>query len=85
MYACTRQLAGLGGVDSEAQSVVARLRREWLTNTPAWSDVYDGLAGLPDKVLDRRVIVLDDGRNVKDIETLRSLLSRYPKDAVRIG
>ena len=81
VYACTRQLAGLGGLDAEAQPVVDWLRREWLTNTPAWSDVYDGLASLPDEVLDRTVIVLDDGSNVSGVETLRSLLGRFPKDA----
>ena len=81
VYACTRQLAGLGGLDAEAQPVVDWLRREWLTNTPAWSDVYDGLASLPDEVLDRTVILLDDGSNVTGVETLRSLLGRFPKDA----
>ena len=81
VYACTRQLAGLGGLDAEAQPVVDWLRREWLTNTPAWSDVYDGLASLPDEVLDRTVILLDDGSNVSGVETLRSLLGRFPKDA----
>ncbi len=85
VYSCTRQLAGLGGLDAQAQDVVAWLRREWFTNTPAWSDVYDGLSGLPDTVLDRRVIILDDGSNVKGIETLRSLLSLYPKEAARAG
>lgn len=83
VYACTRQLAGLGGLDTQAQDVVAWLRREWLTNTPAWSDVYDGLSGLPAEVLDRPVILLDDGSNVKGIETLRSLLTRFPKDAAQ--
>lgn len=85
VYACSRQLVGLGGLDAQAQSVVDWLRREWFTNTPAWSDVYDSLAGLPPEVLDRRVIILDDGSNVKGVETLRSLLARYPKDAARTG
>ena len=80
VYACTRQLTGLGGLDAEAQPVVDWLRREWLSNTPAWSPVYDGLAGLDPEVLDRPVILLDDGSNVKGVETLRSLLQRYPKD-----
>ena len=80
VYACTRTLTGLGGVEAEALPVVEWLRREWFTNTPAWSDVYDGLAALPDQVLDRPVILLDDGSNVKGVETLRSLLSRFPKD-----
>lgn len=81
VYACTRQLAGLAGLDSQAQPLVDWLRREWFTNTPAWSPVYDGFAGLPAEVLDRPVILLDDGSNVKGIETLRSLLARFPKEA----
>ncbi len=80
VYACTRTLAGLGGLDGPAQGVVDWLRREWFSNTPAWSPVYDGLAGLDSEVLDRPVILLDDGSNVKGLETLRSLLERYPKD-----
>lgn len=80
VYACTRQLAGLAGLDAQAQPVVSWLLREWTTNTPAWSDVYDSLSGLPPELLDRQIIVLDDGSNVKGVETLRSLLSLYPKD-----
>ena len=80
VYACTRQLAGLGGVDAQAQPIVDWLRREWFSNTPAWSPVYDSLASLDDDVLDRPVILLDDGSNVKGIETLRTLLVRFPKD-----
>jgi len=81
VYSCTRQLIGLGGVEAPAQPLMDWLRREWLTNTPAWSPVYDGLAQMPDEVLDRQVILLDDGSNVKGVETLRSLLSRFPKEA----
>ena len=81
VYACTRQLAGLAGLDAEAQPLVDWLRREWFSNTPAWSPVYDVFATLPDEVLDRPVILLDDGSNVKGIESLRSLLARYPKEA----
>lgn len=83
VYSCTRQLAGLSGLDTQAQPVVDWLRREWLTNTPAWSDVYDGLAGLPDAVLDKPVILLDDGSNVKGLESLRSLLQRFPKSVTQ--
>jgi hypothetical protein len=81
VYACSRKLSGLAGLDAQAQPVVDWLRREWFSNIPAWSPVYDGLASLPQEVLDRPVIVLDDGSNVKGIETLRSLLARYPKEA----
>ena len=80
VYACTRQLSGLAGLDAEAQPIVDWLRREWFTNQPAWSAVYDGFMNLPDTVLDRPVILLDDGSNVKGIETLRTLLARYPKE-----
>ncbi len=80
VYSCSRLLAGLSGVDAEAQPLVDWLRREWLTNTPAWADVYDGLLSLPDSVLDKPVILLDDGSNVIGLESLRALLARYPKE-----
>ena len=80
VYACTRTLTGLGGLDLEGQVMVDWLRREWTTNTPAWSDVYDSLAGQSPEVLDRQIILLDDGSNVTGVETLRSLLTRFPKD-----
>ena len=81
VYACTRQLAGLSGMDTAAQPVVDWLRREWFTNTPAWLAVYDSLAGLPAEVRAKPVILLDDGSNVVGIESLDSLLQRYPKTA----
>ena len=81
VYACTRLLAGLSGADASGQPLVDWMRREWLTNTPAWSDVYDGLAGLPPDVLSKPVILLDDGSNVIGLESVASLLQRYPKMA----
>lgn len=81
VYACTRQLAGLAGADSTAQPLVDWLRREWLTNTRAWSDVYGYLSAMPDSVLDKPVILLDDGSNVIGLETMRALLERYPAEA----
>lgn len=81
VYSCTRLLSGLAGVDSEAQPLVDWLRREWLTNTPAWSDSYDALASMPDSVLDKPIILLDDGSNVIGLDTMRSLLARFPRAA----
>jgi len=81
VYSCTRLLSGLAGVDSEAQPLVDWLRREWLTNTPAWSDSYDTLAAMPSSVLDKPMILLDDGSNVIGLDTMRSLLLRFPRDA----
>jgi len=81
VYSCTRLLAGLASEDQGAQPMVDWLRREWLTNTRAWTGVYGYLAGMPDSVLDRPVILLDDGSNVTGLETMRSLLARYPAEA----
>jgi len=33
---------------------------------------------MPDEVLDRPMILLDDGSNVIGLESVRSLLNRYP-------
>ena len=33
------------------------LRREWLTNTPAWTDVYGYLAGMPDEVKRNQTVI----------------------------
>jgi hypothetical protein len=82
VYSCTRQLAGLSGVDSAAQPVVDWLRKEWLNNTAGWEQEYVGLTQLPDFVLDRPVILLDEGSNVIGIETMRALLERYKPASV---
>jgi hypothetical protein len=81
VYSCTRLLAGLAGEDAGAQPLVDWLRREWLTNTRAWADVHGYLSGMPDSVLDRPVILLDDGSNVIGLESVRTLLARYPAEA----
>jgi len=81
VYTCTRLLAGLAGEDGGAQPLVDWLRREWLTNTPAWSTVHGYLAEMPDEVLNKPVILLDDGSNVIGLESMRSLLNRYPASA----
>lgn len=79
VYACTRQLAGLSGMDTAAQPIVDWLRREWFTNTAAWGPVYDSLAAMPPEVLAKPVILLDEGSNVIGLESMASLLQRFPK------
>lgn len=79
VYSCTRQLAGLSGSDTSALPLVEWIRREWYTNTPAWTDVYDSLAQMPANVLAKPVILLDDGSNVIGVESVQSLLQRFPK------
>jgi hypothetical protein len=81
VYACTRILAGLSGQDAEAQPLVDWLRREWLGNKGAWSDVYGYLDSMPDAVKDKQMIILDDGSNVIGLDTVRYLLERYPASA----
>jgi len=81
VYSCTRILSGLAGADTTGQPLVDWLRREWLTNTGAWSDVYDGLAAMPDSVLDKPMILLNDTSDVIGLDSMRSLLQRYPKFA----
>ena len=77
VYSCSRLLGGLTGTELESEPLVSWLRREWLTNTRAWSDVYGSLSNMSDDVLDRPVILLDDGSNVVGLETFRSLVGRF--------
>lgn len=81
VYSCTRIISGLAGADSTAQPLVDWLRREWLTNTPAWAEVYTQLQSMPESVQSRPVILLDDGSNVVGLESVRSLLARFPQYA----
>ncbi len=81
VYSCSRLLAGLSASDAGAQPIVDWLRREWFTNTEAWSDVYDSLAAMPASVLDKPVILLDEGSNVIGLDSMSALLERYPRTA----
>ena len=81
VYSCTRIISGLAGADATAQPLVDWLRREWLTNTPAWAEVYTQLQAMPESVQDKPVILLDEGSNVVGLETVRTLLARYPQYA----
>ncbi len=76
-YSCTRLLVGLSGMDSSAQPIVDLLRREWLTDSSAWTAAWPDLVKMPVEVLDKQVILLDDYDNVVGLETLRSLLDRF--------
>ena len=75
-YSCTRLLAGLSGEDTGAQQVVDWLRREWLTNTPAWTAVWPGFITMAPEVLDKQFILLDNDNQVVGFETIRTLLDR---------
>jgi len=81
-YACTRILAGLSGMDSEAQALVDWLRREWNTNTPAWTDEYERINSMPDSVKSKTVILMDSTSNVIGLETVQGLLNRFTVERV---
>ena len=81
VYTCSRLLSGLSGTDAIAQPLVDWLRREWLTNTRAWSDVYDGLTAMPPAVQAKPVILLDEGGNVIGMDTVGNMLARFTKFA----
>lgn len=78
VYSCSRILAGLSGADFFGQAYVDWMRREWLTNTRAWNDVRGYLENMPDWVRRKPVIILDDGSNVIGLESVDSLLQRFP-------
>ena len=75
-YSCSRILVGLSGMDSKGQGIVDWLRREWQTDTPAWTAVWPQLVTMDAAVLDKKLILLDDGNSVVRLETVRTLLDR---------
>lgn len=81
LYNCTRILIGLSGMDATAQPLVDWMRREWLTNTGSWMNEYDWLAGMPPEVRAKNLILLDEENRVVGLESIGSLVSRFPKFA----
>ena len=81
LYSCTRLLVGLSGMDTTARPLVDWMRREWLTNTGSWMNEYDWIAGMPEDVRAKNLILLDEANNVVGLESIGSLVSRFPKFA----
>lgn len=77
MYACTRILAGLSGMDTTAQPLVDFQRREWLTNQEAWLDEYPRLQTLPPEVLAKKLILISGNNDVVGLESIDALMQRY--------
>ena len=77
MYACTRILAGLSGMDSAAQPLVDYQRREWFTNTSAWLEEYPNLLTLSPEVRAKKLILLSGNNDVVGLETIDALMQRY--------
>ncbi len=79
-YSCSRILTGLGGVGETGGSLVAWQLNEWLQNTSYWDYYYPTLAGMPDSVRSRTVILLDADKSVTGLVPFQTLLDRYPAD-----
>ena len=77
MYACTRILAGLSGMDSTAQGLVDYQRREWLTNEAAWLNEYPNLQLLPPEVRAKQLILISGNNDVLGLESIDRLMQRY--------
>ena len=79
-YACTRLLVGLAGQDMTGQPVINWVKREWLTNTPAWFEEYPALQTLPPESKARKLILMDLFNNVVGLETIGYFLDRVKPD-----
>jgi hypothetical protein len=77
MYACTRMLSGLSGMDATAQGLVDFQRREWFTNEEAWLNEYPNLIALPPEVRAKKLILISGNNDVTGLETIDVLLQRY--------
>jgi hypothetical protein len=77
-YSCTRILAGLAGQGVPAAGLVQWQLDEWLQNESNWDHYHQYLSQMSPEVRGRVVIILDEEDQVIGLETLQSLLDRYP-------
>jgi hypothetical protein len=62
------------------QPVINWVKREWLTNTPAWFEEYPALQTLPPESKARKLILMDLFNNVVGLETIGYFLDRVKPD-----
>jgi hypothetical protein len=84
-YACTRILTGLAGADSTGLPIVNWLRREWFTNTPAWLEEYPGLITVPQDLRERKLILMNEVKEVIGLETLQTFMDREKPEWAKDG
>lgn len=77
-YSCTRILAGLAGQGVPAAGLVQWQLDEWLQNESNWDHYHQYLSQMSPEVRGRVVIILDEDDQVIGLETIQSLLDRYP-------
>lgn len=79
-YSCTRLLTGVAGMEGPGQGLVQWTLDEWLTNESQWDHYQQYFNQMIPEARNRKVILLDDDSKVVGIETLQSLMDRFPAD-----
>lgn len=77
-YSCTRLLTGVAGQDVPAASVVQWTLDEWLQNESMWDKYHRYFELLTPETRARTLILLDNDSKVVGVESIQSLLDRYP-------
>lgn len=77
-YSCTRLLTGIAGMESAGQGLVRWTLDEWLSNESQWDHYQQYFNQMIPEARNRKVIILDNDSKVIGIETLQSLMDRYP-------
>ncbi len=81
-YSCTRLLTGIAGMEGPGQGLVQWTLDEWLSNESQWDHYQQYFNRMIPEARNRKVILLDADSKVVGIETLQSLMDRYPADPV---
>lgn len=77
-YACSRMLSGVAGMSGETAVIVDWELTEWLQNRSLWNDYYVYFTQLPESTRRRTLILMNDDQQVVGLDSLESLLKRYP-------
>lgn len=77
-YSCTRLLTGLAGQNVPDAGLVQWTIDEWLGNESLWDRYHQYFNQMTPEARQRQVILLDNDSRVVGIESLQTLLDRYP-------
>jgi hypothetical protein len=77
-YSCTRLLTGLAGQEGPGQGLVQWTLDEWLSNESQWDHYQQYFNQMIGDARERKLILLDNDSKVIGIESLQSLMDRYP-------
>jgi hypothetical protein len=83
-YSCTRLLTGIAGQDVPAAGIVQWTLDEWLSNESLWDHYQPYFNQMTQEARDRRLILLDADSRVIGIDSLQSLMNRYPAAATPV-